>query len=158
MNCNSQITNIPPCLLQQSNALKSNTYNYGEVTPNYGPQMAHPPCFGQPMAWSIEDGPLGLNGNGAQVYSDYQISDNFRYNQCSTVRNYENVPENFCGNVYKDQCPVPRVVRPSGVLSRLNLPCQSNTNWDYNQCYSYYANGCYNTCQFVNVGDMEDFM
>lgn len=154
MNCNSQVSNIPPCL---SNTVESNAYDYGEVTPNYGPQMSHPPCFGQPMVWNIEDGPT-LSGSGAQVYGDYQISDNFRYSQCGAVGNYENAPENFRSNVYKDQCPVPSVIRPSRVLARLNLPCQSNTNWDYNQCYSYYANGCYNTCQFVNVGDMEDFM
>lgn len=43
-------------------------------------------------------------------------------------------------------------------FNELNLPCQTYQNWDYNQCYSYYANGCYNTCQFVDVVDIEDFM
>ncbi|RZC32855.1 hypothetical protein BDFB_005757, partial [Asbolus verrucosus] len=38
------------------------------------------------------------------------------------------------------------------------LPCQTSSGWDYEECYSYYANGCYNTCQFVEFGDIEDFM
>lgn len=38
------------------------------------------------------------------------------------------------------------------------LPCHSFDNWDYASCYSFYANGCYNTCQFVNMMDIEDFM
>lgn len=49
-------------------------------------------------------------------------------------------------------------IKPNSVLARLNLPCQNSTNWNYDQCYSYYANGCYNTCQFINMGDIEDFM
>lgn len=39
------------------------------------------------------------------------------------------------------------------------FPCQIYPDdWNYQNCYSYYANGCYNTCQFVDLGDMEDFM
>lgn len=49
-------------------------------------------------------------------------------------------------------------IRGNGLLAKLNLPCQSYANWDYNQCYNYYVNGCYNTCQFVKMVDMEDFM
>lgn len=49
-------------------------------------------------------------------------------------------------------------IKPNGILAKLNLPCQNSTNWNYDQCYSYYANGCYNTCQFINIGDIEDFM
>lgn len=49
-------------------------------------------------------------------------------------------------------------IRPNGALAGLNLPCQNSSNWNYDQCYSYYANGCYNTCQFINMGDIEDFM
>lgn len=40
----------------------------------------------------------------------------------------------------------------------LNLPCQTLPTWDYGDCYNYYSNGCYNTCQFVNCVDIEDFM
>lgn len=49
-------------------------------------------------------------------------------------------------------------IQPNGALARLQLPCQSSNDWNYDQCYSYYANGCYNTCQFINMGDIEDFM
>lgn len=49
-------------------------------------------------------------------------------------------------------------IRPNGILENLKLPCQNSNNWNYDQCYSYYANGCYNTCQFINMGDIEDFM
>lgn len=49
-------------------------------------------------------------------------------------------------------------IRPESLLAKLGLPCQTITDYDYGQCYSYYANGCYNTCQFVDVGDIEDFM
>ncbi|KAJ8924028.1 hypothetical protein NQ315_006805 [Exocentrus adspersus] len=49
-------------------------------------------------------------------------------------------------------------IRPEGLLAKLGLPCQTDRDYDYGQCYSYYANGCYNTCQFVDVGDIEDFM
>lgn len=38
------------------------------------------------------------------------------------------------------------------------LPCRVFDNWDYSSCYSYYASGRHNTCQFVNVMDIEDFM
>ncbi|XP_049826594.1 uncharacterized protein LOC126266510 [Aethina tumida] len=53
--------------------------------------------------------------------------------------------------------PVGRI-RPNGLLAKLGLPCQTNPDYDYNNCYSFYANGCYNTCQFVQFGDIEDFM
>lgn len=49
-------------------------------------------------------------------------------------------------------------LKANGILARLKLPCQSSSDWNYDQCYSYYANGCYNTCQFINMGDIEDFM
>lgn len=49
-------------------------------------------------------------------------------------------------------------VRPNSILAQLGLPCQTEEEHDYEQCYSYYANGCYNVCQFVDVGDIEDFM
>lgn len=49
-------------------------------------------------------------------------------------------------------------IRPNGLLAKLALPCQTQPNYDYDQCYSFYANGCYNTCQFVETGDIEDFM
>lgn len=38
------------------------------------------------------------------------------------------------------------------------IPCRTYDNWDYNNCYNYYADGCYNTCPFVNFVDIEDFM
>lgn len=41
----------------------------------------------------------------------------------------------------------------------LNLPCNSYPNWNYEtDCFSYYENGCYNECRFVNPCDIEDFM
>lgn len=49
-------------------------------------------------------------------------------------------------------------IRSNSVVAQLDLPCQNSNNWNYDQCYSYYANGCYNTCQFINMGDIEDFM
>ncbi|KAJ3648941.1 hypothetical protein Zmor_020708 [Zophobas morio] len=49
-------------------------------------------------------------------------------------------------------------IRPNSVLARMALPCQASSTWDYQECYSYYADGCYNTCQFVELGDIEDFM
>lgn len=49
-------------------------------------------------------------------------------------------------------------IRPQGLLAKLALPCQTQSDYDYNHCYSFYANGCYNTCQFVEMGDIEDFM
>ncbi|CAH1164562.1 unnamed protein product [Phaedon cochleariae] len=49
-------------------------------------------------------------------------------------------------------------IRPGGLLAKLGLPCQVDEQYQYDQCYSYYANGCFNTCQFVQLGDMEDFM
>lgn len=48
-------------------------------------------------------------------------------------------------------------IRPDSILAKLALPCQAD-DYDYGQCYSYYANGCYNVCQFVDCGDIEDFM
>ncbi|XP_044746845.1 hypoxia-inducible factor 1-alpha isoform X2 [Coccinella septempunctata] len=49
-------------------------------------------------------------------------------------------------------------INPNSLLANLIPPCQKEQDWDYDQCYSYYANGCYNTCQFVKFGDIEDFM
>lgn len=41
----------------------------------------------------------------------------------------------------------------------LNLPCNTYPQWDHNNdCFSYYSNGCYNECRFVNMCDIEDFM
>lgn len=43
--------------------------------------------------------------------------------------------------------------------SRLNVPCQMYPNWDYDRdCFSYYENGCYNECRFVNFCDIEEIM
>lgn len=49
-------------------------------------------------------------------------------------------------------------IKANGMLAKLNVPCKENNKWDYDHCYSYYANGCYNTCQFVKFTDIEDFM
>lgn len=49
-------------------------------------------------------------------------------------------------------------IRPNSILAQLGLPCQTDQDYDYGHCYSYYADGCYNVCQFVDVGDIEDFM
>lgn len=49
-------------------------------------------------------------------------------------------------------------IMPNSLLAKLAVPCQADTDYDYGLCYNYYANGCYNTCQFVEVDDVEDFM
>lgn len=49
-------------------------------------------------------------------------------------------------------------IRPHSLLAKLAVPCQTVSDYDYGLCYSYYADGCYNTCQFVDGGDIEDFM
>lgn len=49
-------------------------------------------------------------------------------------------------------------IRPNGLLAKLAVPCQIVDDFDYGLCYNYYANGCYNTCQFVELDDIEDFM
>ncbi|GJQ81426.1 hypothetical protein Trydic_g18288 [Trypoxylus dichotomus] len=108
-------------------------------------------------------------------YSNMQYFDSDEYSPNSigetNMFNFCNVPS----AMYNDDqtCPLeyelfgqydtddnqPRIVcpvRPNGLLAR--LPCKTNENWNYNQCFSYYANGCYNTCQFVDVIDIEDFM
>lgn len=81
---------------------------------------------------------------------NYGMQSFYPWNQGVNYDNYDGHYQNF-----PDKCIQ---VRQNGAASRLNLPCKSNSDWDYNQCYSYYANGCYNTCQFVNMGDIEDFM
>lgn len=97
-------------------------------------------------------------------------SDVFGYNNCDTSSmysqpmncpmDYEIFPRQYgddCigieeANQMRMLCPV----RSNSLFA--GLPCKGNEEWDYNQCFSYYANGCYNTCQFVNVVDIEDFM
>lgn len=49
-------------------------------------------------------------------------------------------------------------IRPNGLLAKLAVPCQTVDDYDNGDCYTYYANGCYNVCQFMEVGDIEDFM
>lgn len=49
-------------------------------------------------------------------------------------------------------------IKPNGFLAKLGVPCQQPGFEDYGRCFNYYANGCYNTCQFVAVDDIEDFM
>nr|CAI5864623.1 unnamed protein product [Callosobruchus analis] len=78
----------------------------------------------------------------------YQDSSNVSLNTTNS-----NHSKSSCGDSAKTR------VRPNGLLAKLGVPCQtSSPNYDYGKCYSYYANGCYNTCQFVEMGDMEDFM
>lgn len=60
--------------------------------------------------------------------------------------------------------PIPSMMPPVTVPPQdqqfgLNLPCNTYPQWDYtNDCFSFYKDGCYNECRFVNVCDIEDFM
>ncbi|KAG5878132.1 hypothetical protein JTB14_015115 [Gonioctena quinquepunctata] len=49
-------------------------------------------------------------------------------------------------------------IRSNGLLAQLGLPCQTKDDYDYQECYSYYSDGCYNVCQFVESGDIEDIL
>ncbi|XP_065168818.1 hypoxia-inducible factor 1-alpha-like isoform X2 [Atheta coriaria] len=47
----------------------------------------------------------------------------------------------------------------SNFTPRFDIPCNTYQNWTYDQCYGYYtADGCYTSCQYTDVIDMEDFM
>ncbi|CAH1958689.1 unnamed protein product [Acanthoscelides obtectus] len=90
---------------------------------------------------------------------------------CGSVLPMNSVPSIEHPNMYQDGCfynsdsihsnascdSEKTRVRPNSLLAKLGVPCQTS-DYDYGNCYSYYANGCYNTCQFVEMGDMEDFM
>lgn len=87
--------------------------------------------------------------------------------ECSTLNFQRGVVEPYgsckkAHSVYPNQeINIPTLhpkVKPHSLLARMALPCQNSSNWNYDECYSYYANGCYNTCQFVATGDIEDFM
>lgn len=162
MNCNSQITSEPvlgPDYVSQARAVENRVYvQYGDLNPSYGPQHDNRiASYAESMDWKenpasnpLPSCPQGFRNGFCRIYDEYQVrsSANYQFNRCD-----------FQGNVYEqNQVEKPAAVRTGGLPNILNLPCQSSNNWDYNQCYSYYANGCYNTCQFVNVGDMEDFM
>ncbi|CAG9826478.1 unnamed protein product [Diabrotica balteata] len=50
-------------------------------------------------------------------------------------------------------------IKLDGLLAKLGVPCQvEESEYDYGQCFGYYDNGRYNVCQFVEFGDIEDFM
>lgn len=97
----------------------------------YESEQYSPDCLGETN--SIYNYPTAYDEQNCSM--DYEMLDRF---------NEEN------------RMPVLCPVRPNSLLGQ--LPCKTNDNWDYNRCYSYFANGCYNTCQFVNVVDIEDFM
>ncbi|CAG9864042.1 unnamed protein product [Phyllotreta striolata] len=67
------------------------------------------------------------------------------------------LPRNF--DIQSDECAanLPKL-KPDGLLAKLGVPCQTNSEHDYGQCFGYYQNGRYNMCQFVENGDIEDFM
>lgn len=95
-----------------------------------------------------------------------QDSSNCAYNLPTNNTNYShNQERGYHQKDYSGYCSResnPEVydsrIRPDGLLARMTLPCQTYPTWNYEECYSYYANGCYNTCQFVEMGDIEDFM
>lgn len=160
MNCNSQITSdLGSDYVSQQRTVENRVFiQYGDLNPSHGPQHGdhRTPCYGEPMDWKETPNPVpacpqGFRDGFCRIYDEYQVrpsADSYQFNRC-----------HFQGNVYEqNQVDKPVRVSSGGLPAILNLPCQSSNNWDYNQCYSYYANGCYNTCQFVNVGDMEDFM
>lgn len=90
------------------------------------------------------------------VYSQNDLSSPHYVNMQSPTANsfstetFSQTPKVFDGGSKK--------IIPNGLLAKLAVPCQNVSDYDYGLCYSYYANGCYNTCQFVDVGDIEDFM
>lgn len=102
---------------------------------------------------------------GDHYYDSGQYSRD-RVDEPEIYNNYEHSP------IYDDSqnCPFNYMVEdfsdtrisnmlpftPNNSLAR--LPCKTDNHWDYNRCFSYYANGCYNTCRFVDGVDIEDFM
>ncbi|KAK9681192.1 hypothetical protein QE152_g38508 [Popillia japonica] len=110
-----------------------------------------------------------MDYSNLQYYESEQFSPNSitsdtnMYNYCDVPTLYNDdqncsidyeVFGHYNGN--ENGSPVLCPVKPHSVLAQ--LPCKTNENWDYNQCFSYFANGCYNTCQFVHGMDIEDFM
>lgn len=82
--------------------------------------------------------------------------DNYNNNCYDGYANYRQI--NKTTTISASTTPTTYNNGPTTIANNNAFPCQLLPNWDYQQCYSYYANGCYNTCQFVNVIDMEDFM
>lgn len=123
---------------EQQNYL--NCVNY--VPPPYVNHCAdgHIPCNDNSFGCSA---PLAYN----HVYNKAEGDDPLR-NNVPTVCTYQMPPAS----------PASDRIKPSSLLAKLALPCQASADFDYGRCYSYYADGCYNTCQFVEFGDMEDFM
>lgn len=96
----------------------------------------------------------------AQNYSAYS-DDNFTHE--AMVDRQEQFLPNQLEDVYSPAASCgsdesKSKIRPNSILAQLGLPCQTDQDYDYGHCYSYYSHGCYNVCQFVDVGDIEDFM
>ncbi|KAF5274064.1 hypothetical protein FQR65_LT04462 [Abscondita terminalis] len=93
--------------------------------------------------------------NCSAYYLDYlcqqPISEPITYfNGTSRGSSFQNL-DTFNNNNY--------IVENTAPVAVKNFPCQRFEDWEYNSnCYSYYANGRYNTCEFVDVTDIEDFM
>jgi hypoxia-inducible factor 1 alpha len=98
--------------------------------------------------------------NGASDYQAVQQSTQMNHYSGYNDQNLASLQEGYgLSNPPNEHIPAgPGRIRPNGLLARMALPCQSSSTWDYEECYSYYADGCYNTCQFVEMGDIEDFM
>ncbi|KAF5271116.1 hypothetical protein FQA39_LY08254 [Lamprigera yunnana] len=93
---------------------------------------------------------------GLMVNDEHQIQSSvFHYinldqavsTECEPIHNVQT----FSNNAYQAENTIPQ-------LAKNDFPCQTFPDWNYSQCYSYYANGRYNTCEFVDVVDIEDFM
>lgn len=89
----------------------------------------------------------------------YDSSERYFDQECPDMSNY---PAHSNGTKFaQNQASFDRdrpKIRPNSLLAKLAVPCDSAVDYDYGLCYNYYANGCYNSCQFVEVDDIEDFM
>lgn len=168
MNCNTQINSQSGCFNQQQE-IENLAYHFGGLNAK-SPQCSLPPCFRQPLEWNPTEPARGALQNPQPTFDnscDYQLCedvshDSYEYTRCDD-ESYAGQPNVFASNSNKvnpannsNNGNLPN--RHVGATKNLNLPCQASANWNYDQCYSYYANGCYNTCQFIDVGDIEDFM
>lgn len=138
------------CSNDFNNSFRQTTnYNNVNTVVNYVP-----PPYVVNRCVRIINGHNGCNDNsiGCSALLKDQIV--YQHEQCNNVlcNNVQSVANNYQKPIMNQR------IRPTSLLAKLALPCQTATNYDYDNCYSYYANGCYNTCQFVEFGDIEDFM
>lgn len=98
----------------------------------------------------MQDPPFVYDSNNSLFGPEYPSVPPSRRNSmgdCNYLQNHASLDRN-----------ISKII-PDSLLAKLAVPCQTvSDDYDYGLCYSYYANGSYNTCQFVEVGDIEDFM